>query len=452
MFKKFLYYCTTLFLIVFYFSFNLFINIKPFESYNVLKTIETLSSDKYKGRLAGTLENTETAAFVKEQFQKNNLVPFYDNYYQFFNVKYPMKVEGTPILKVINTKGDVLKEYSYGTDYKEDLLNFNENKVIFSKNESFFKDDFIKVDNGSTNVVFYVPEGDNLSFRSSFMHDAPMDMYIIITSSTKKDLERYIGLGYMVECFIPFEVKQASIPNVVAKIEGKKPNYSPIVLGAHFDHLGNDLQGNLYGGALDNASGIAFVIEMSKYLKSLGVPDKDLAFVGFNAEEFGLLGSAEFVKKYKPILTESKVFNFDMIGTNNSAPLCIMGGKEDTVNNSFIKSAAGTCTRNKIFFNYLFDDSSDHSSFRKENIDAITFIDNDTTRIHTPNDKASFISLKNIDRCFNVVYKEVIKYAFGNNPLYFYYKQILITSAFLILISLFILSKIKKRSDNKISK
>lgn len=452
MFKKFLYYCTTLFLIVFYFSFNLFTNIKPFESYNVLKTIEVLSSDKYKGRLAGTLENMDAASFIKEKFQENNLVPFYDNYYQFFNTNYPNKIEGTPILRVINTKGDIVKEYSYGKDYKEDLLNFKENKVVFSKNDAFFKEDFIKVDKGTTNIVFYVPEDDNLSFRSSFMYGAPLDMYIMIKSSTKKDLERFIGLGYMVECFIPFEVKQASIPNVVAKIKGKKPNYSPIVLGAHFDHLGNDLKGNLYGGALDNASGIAFVIEMSKYLKSLGVPDKDIAFIGFNAEEFGCLGSEEFVKKYKPILTNSKVFNFDMIGTNNSAPLCIMGGKEDTVNNSFIKSAAGTCTRNKIFFNYLFDDSSDHSSFRKENIDAITFIDNDTTRIHTPNDKASFISLKNIDRCFNVVYKEVIKYAFGNNPLYFYYKQMLIASALLTLVSLFILSKARKTANNKISK
>lgn len=448
MFKKFLYYCTTLFLIVFYFSFNLFINIKPFESYNVLKTIETLSSDKYKGRLAGTLENTETAAFVKEQFQKNNLVPFYDNYYQFFNVKYPMKVEGSPILRVINTKGDVLKEYSYGTDYKEDLLNFNENKVIFSKNESFFKDDFIKVDNGSTNVVFYVPEGDNLSFRSSFMHDAPMDMYIIITSSTKKDLERYIGLGYMVECFIPFEVKQASIPNVVAKIEGKKPNYSPIVLGAHFDHLGNDLNGSLYGGALDNASGIAFIIEMSKYLNSLGVPEKDITFVGFNAEEFGLLGSAEFVKKYKPILTESKVFNFDMIGTNNSAPLCILAGQKDSVNDPFVKSIANTCTKTKTHFNYLFEDSSDHASFRNENINAITFIDNDTTRIHTPNDKATFISTKSIDRCFNVASKEVIKYAFSNNPLYLYYKQLAIASAVLIIICLLMFSRVDRKKSN----
>jgi Zn-dependent M28 family amino/carboxypeptidase len=128
------------------------------------------------------------------------------------------------------------------------------------------------------------------------------------------------------------------------------------------------------------------------------------------------------------MLKGSKILNFDMIGSNNSVPLYIMGGREDTENSSFIKEISATCLKNKINFNYLFEDASDHEYFRKQNIDAVTLSDSDTTRIHTPNDKSSFISSDTINRCFNVASTEVIKYGFGNNFLIIYYKEMFAAS------------------------
>ncbi len=40
------------------------------------------------------------------------------------------------------------------------------------------------------------------------------------------------------------------------------------------------------------------MLELVKYIKSLGTPNRDIIFVSFNAEEFGCLGSKAFVDKY----------------------------------------------------------------------------------------------------------------------------------------------------------
>ena len=253
-------------------------------------------------------------------------------------------------------------------------------------------------------------------------------MYIMVTSKALASLKTLIANNNTVNCFIPYEVSEANISNVMGYIEGTDTSISPIIVSAHFDHIGTDLNGTIYNGALDNASGLSFMLEMSKYLTSLGKPNRSILFIGFNAEEFGCLGSTQFITKYKSNITKSKVFNFDMIGSNNNIPLCIMGAKKDTTKTPFIKSVSSICKSENIFFNYLFEDASDHEGFRKQNIDAITFCDNDMTRIHTPEDTYDHISLAAIKRCYDVASKAIVKCTFKDNFIILYYKECFIIS------------------------
>ena len=70
----------------------------------------------------------------------------------------------------------------------------------------------------------------------------------------------------------------------------------PIMVCAHFDHLGTDRSGVMYPGADDDASGVAVMLEMARSIVSLGaVPPVSIWFVAFSGEEEGLLGSAAFV-------------------------------------------------------------------------------------------------------------------------------------------------------------
>jgi Zn-dependent M28 family amino/carboxypeptidase len=85
--------------------------------------------------------------------------------------------------------------------------------------------------------------------------------------------------------------------NVIAKLEGSdaalKNEY--VVYTAHWDHLGKDdkAQGDgIFNGAIDNASGVAQVLEIAEAFAKLPVPPKrSLIFLAVTGEEKGLLGA-----------------------------------------------------------------------------------------------------------------------------------------------------------------
>ncbi|MBU3112976.1 Zn-dependent exopeptidase M28 [Clostridium lacusfryxellense] len=427
--KKLIYsFFLTLCLFLLFYSMRLYYTLYSFNPTNVYKNIKYISSDQFKGRLPGSLENQEIATYVNTEFKNNGLKPYMGKELQSFKVAYPKKINGNPYLKVIGKNGNEVKIFLYSKDFKEDMINFKTNNLTFGKsNIKAITQNYIQINTNDGPFILYVPKGNDLSFRSSFIKTSKYNMYIMITKDTLEDLKYLLGKGNTVKCFMPYEVSSACINNVMGYLEGSDTSLSPIIVSSHFDHIGTDLNGTIYSGALDNASGISFMLEMSKYLISLGKPSRSILFIGFNAEEFGCLGSNEFIKQYKDGITNSKVFNFDMIGTNNAIPLCLLGGKNDTIKTPFIKSISNAF-KNKIDFNYIFEDASDHEGFRKQNIDAITFCDNDMSRVHTPKDTYDNISLSSINRCYSVVSKEIVKYTFKNHFFIIYNKECIILS------------------------
>src|SRR5262249_7925303 len=66
-----------------------------------------------------------------------------------------------------------------------------------------------------------------------------------------------------------------------------------VLVGAHYDSVPGT------PGADDNASGVAALLECARIMALLESPTVT-AFVAFNCEEDGLLGSADFVENYFP--------------------------------------------------------------------------------------------------------------------------------------------------------
>jgi Zn-dependent M28 family amino/carboxypeptidase len=98
-------------------------------------------------------------------------------------------------------------------------------------------------------------------------------------------------------------------PNLVAKLEGSdhrlKNEY--VLVSAHLDHLGvgepvttppADPHKTIYNGAMDDASGVATVLETAKIFTDRAAhgdrPKRSILFLIFTAEEKGLLGSRYF--------------------------------------------------------------------------------------------------------------------------------------------------------------
>ena len=91
-----------------------------------------------------------------------------------------------------------------------------------------------------------------------------------------------------------------SSPNVVALLPGADPALRSqyVVVSAHLDHLGvgAPIQGDpVYHGAMDNASGVASMLEVARALAhGPRRPARSVLFVAVTAEEKGLLGSRYF--------------------------------------------------------------------------------------------------------------------------------------------------------------
>ena len=443
MYSLFLIFC----LLLLFYSTHMYYTLYRFNPTNVAQNIKYISSDQFKGRLPGTLENREVATYINTELKKNGLQPYKGKEFQNFKVKYPKIIKGSPYLKISGKDGTIIKNFVYSQDFKEDMVNFRTNHLTFNKsNVTAINKDYIKISTTDGPFILFVPPNNNLSFRSSFINGSKYNMYIMVTKDALADLKTSVANDNTVDCFIPYEVSETNISNVMGYLEGTDTSSPPIIVSAHFDHIGTDLNGTVYSGALDNASGLSFMLEMSKYLTSLGKPNRSILFIGFNAEEFGCLGSNQFITKYKADILTSKVFNFDMIGSNNNIPLCIMGAKKDTTKTPFIKSISNTCKSENIFFNYLFEDASDHEDFRKQNIDAITFCDNDMTRIHTPKDTYDHISITAIERCYDVASKSIVKYTFKDDFIILYYRECFLIS----IIGTLICSLLYKKSNKNV--
>jgi Zn-dependent M28 family amino/carboxypeptidase len=88
--------------------------------------------------------------------------------------------------------------------------------------------------------------------------------------------------------------------NVAALLPGSDPALARehVVLTAHLDHVGVGAAVNgdrIYNGAMDNASGIATLIEVARQLSTASPrPKRSVLFVAVTAEEHGLLGSRYF--------------------------------------------------------------------------------------------------------------------------------------------------------------
>lgn len=106
--------------------------------------------------------------------------------------------------------------------------------------------------------------------------------------------------------------------NLIGRLPGRRPGTGAILLLAHWDHFGECGQegeaDRLCNGAVDNASGVALMLELARRLARDGPLDRDIYVLGTTAEEHGLLGAKAFVAA-PPIPLESIVaaFNFDSV-------------------------------------------------------------------------------------------------------------------------------------------
>jgi Zn-dependent M28 family amino/carboxypeptidase len=115
-------------------------------------------------------------------------------------------------------------------------------------------------------------------------------------SAVTKDFQP-VTLNAKANIEIKQQIRSFKSHNVIGKLEGSdsKLRDEYVIYTAHWDHLGRhpELQGDqIFNGAIDNASGVASVIELAAaFTKINPLPKRSLLFMATTAEEAGLLGA-----------------------------------------------------------------------------------------------------------------------------------------------------------------
>lgn len=135
--------------------------------------------------------------------------------------------------------------------------------------------------------------------------------------------------------------------NVLGLIPGAVKGAGAVVLMGHWDHLGEcapEASDRLCNGAVDNASGIALMLELAARLRAIGPHDRDIYLLATSAEEAGLLGAKAFAQEPPLALNDIvAVFNFDMVAiAPRDSPVGFIGEGETPLDDIVLQTLSET--------------------------------------------------------------------------------------------------------------
>lgn len=151
--------------------------------------------------------------------------------------------------------------------------------------------------------------------------DAGLDLEKMREAAGKRGF-RAVPLGAKVSLELNSTISEKSSRNVVGILPGSETPEEAIVYMAHWDHLGkHEGEGDqIYNGAVDNATGVAGIIEIAGKFAA-NPPKRSVLFLAVTLEESGLLGSRHYVTA-APVVPMDKtvaVINLDAMPVGGRA-------------------------------------------------------------------------------------------------------------------------------------
>ncbi|MEO8012172.1 MAG: M28 family metallopeptidase [Dokdonella sp.] len=175
------------------------------------------------------------------------------------------------------------------------------------------------------------------------------------------------------------KVESSSSENVIGYLPGSERPDETIIYTAHWDHLGRDekLEGDqIYNGAVDNATGVAGIIEIAEaFARQSPPPKRSIVFNAVTLEESGLIGSAYYAAHPSfPIDKTVANINLDALPVNGPTRNVTVIGLGQSELDGYIEEAATAQGRviggdeepEKGFFF-----RSDHVSFARVGVPAL---------------------------------------------------------------------------------
>lgn len=145
---------------------------------------------------------------------------------------------------------------------------------------------------------------------------AGLDFDALKAQARSRDFQPVALTGAELDIMFDVASQQIVTHNIIGRLPGTTRPDETVLFTGHWDHIGvgtADADGDaIFNGAVDNASGIAGLLELARIAAAAPRTERSLVFIGFTAEESGLLGSEYYAANpLYPLETTVGGFNMD---------------------------------------------------------------------------------------------------------------------------------------------
>ena len=380
-----------------------------------LHIINKLTSEEMEGRLTGTEGNQKAVEFIKEQFISANLEPgFEQSYLHTYNHTYYDPEKLTFELAIHSGNDELILDYAKDflelssirslqvqlpiCPFQEELINA---ACIFITKDHFPNNSYIKAVLLSKSTF---SKSIHVNLHGLPIYQISEEVYerLIEDFNNKKKIEIEMSMKLVTEVI--------EAQNVVGKITGKGHGNQKdaLIISAHFDSVGS-IGDSYIEGAIDNATGVASLIQLANKLKQHNLSNEfqsDIIFVAFNGEESGLQGSNAFVEDIAKIYKNITNINIDSIGNKGLDEYLIISTENGEVLREQLMS---NLTEQQ--FTILIENPglvSDHVAFSRKHYPAVTIGQNKLDSMHTLNDKKDSVDVNKIKEIVEGLFNYIV--------------------------------------------
>ncbi len=370
------------------------------QEYEHVKTLTNIGP-----RLAGTEAEDEAVQYIENEFKNyglsTNVKKFQlENGYIFkkgqLSIQTPFKenLKFSPLIRSPPTQGEIIDNLIYLENVPENTTSLQD-QIILTRKKNIFE---IKKTPTQATILFQENKPD---WSNIWPPDSLKSPTVTVSYETAEFLIKLLEGSDVdnvtVKLELDSEMKTLTSHNVIATLPGEIDE--TIIVSAHHDSV-------LTPGAIDDGTGVAILLETARELSDENLL-RTVKFVSFGAEEYGLIGSKEFVEDVEKDKIAG-VLDFDVIGPGSSNGLRI--GVRDYFEKSttrWLDVYVGNVAEDKGL-SYSFgtfeevNGYSDYVSFIEKNIPA-TWIywvsdqdDDPLWMVHTSEDNLDLVSENNL--------------------------------------------------------
>lgn len=197
--------------------------------------------------------------------------------------------------------------------------------------------------------------------------------------------------------------------NVVAMLPGKSKE--AIVFSAHMDHVGMRIDGDVYNGADDNASGSSGLLDVADAFSKGGKLDRSVIFLSVSGEELGLWGSAHYADNPTwPLDLLVADINIDMIGrlTQGAGPdeIQVTPTFKHAEYSTLVRTASDVAGRMGMRFTDgdQYYERSDHYNFARKGVPVVFFCNGEHPDYHKASDEVHKLDFGKMERVARLAY------------------------------------------------